>query len=213
MSSLLEEIVPLALAAAISPVVFLLQLNTLTGPRPIARGTALTAGAALVLIIGSTLGVVLGGTGFSTRNTLQAAINIGFGVLLILVGLRALLRPPKPKPSDSETKPTSVGRSFLAGAGGMASNVTTFALYIPALALIAGSELPLGQRGLAALIILLITLMVAWVPLVLAVAVPGASTRLLPAVGRWMTANNRWIQVVLGLGFGIWLLVKGVDAL
>jgi hypothetical protein len=213
MSSLLEEIVPLALAAAISPVVFLLQLNTLTGPRPIARGTALTAGAALVLIIGSTLGVVLGGTGFSTRNTLQAAINIAFGVLLILVGLRALLRPPKPKPSDSEAKPTSVGRSFLAGAGGMASNVTTFALYIPALALIAGSELPLGQRGLAALIILLITLMVAWVPLVLAVAVPGASTRLLPAVGRWMTANNRWIQVVLGLGFGIWLLVKGVDAL
>jgi cytochrome c biogenesis protein CcdA len=213
MSSLLEEIVPLALAAAISPVVFLLQLNTLTGPRPIARGTALTAGAALVLIIGSTLGVVLGGTGFSTRNTLQAAINIAFGFLLILVGLRALLRPPKPKPSDSEAKPTSVGRSFLAGAGGMASNVTTFALYIPALALIAGSELPLGQRGLAALIILLITLMVAWVPLVLAVAVPGASTRLLPAVGRWMTANNRWIQVVLGLGFGIWLLVKGVDAL
>lgn len=213
MSSLLGEIVPLAFAAAISPVVFLLQLNTLTGPRPIARGTALTAGAALVLIIGSTLGVVLGGTGFSTRNTLQAAINIAFGVLLILVGLRALLRPPKPKPSDSEAKPTSVGRSFLAGAGGMASNVTTFALYIPALALIAGSELPLGQRGLAALIILLITLMVAWVPLVLAVAVPGASTRLLPAVGRWMTANNRWIQVVLGLGFGIWLLVKGVDAL
>lgn len=213
MSSLLGEIVPLAFAAAISPVVFLLQLNTLTGPRPIARGTALTAGAALVLIIGSTLGVVLGGTGFSTRNTLQAAINIAFGVLLILVGLRALLRPPKPKPSDSEAKPTSVGRSFLAGAAGMASNVTTFALYIPALALIAGSELPLGQRGLAALIILLITLMVAWVPLVLAVAVPGASTRLLPAVGRWMTANNRWIQVVLGLGFGIWLLVKGVDAL
>jgi threonine/homoserine/homoserine lactone efflux protein len=213
MSSLLEEIVPLALAAAISPVVFLLQLNTLTGPRPLTRGTALTAGAALVLIIGSTLGVVLGGTGFSTRNTLQAAINIAFGVLLILVGLRALLRPPKPKASDSEAKPTSVGRSFLAGAGGMASNVTTFALYIPALALIAGSELPLGQRGLAALIILLITLTVAWVPLVLAVAVPGASTRLLPAVGRWMTANNRWIQVVLGLGFGIWLLVKGVDAL
>lgn len=171
MSSLLEEIVPLALAAAISPVVFLLQLNTLTGPRPIARGTALTAGAALVLIIGSTLGVVLGGTGFSTRNTLQAAINIAFGVLLILVGLRALLRPPKPKPSESEAKPTSVGRSFLAGAGGMASNVTTFALYIPALALIAGSKLPLGQRGLAALIILLITLTVAWVPLVLAVAV------------------------------------------
>jgi hypothetical protein len=44
MSSLLREVIPLALAAAISPAIFLLQLNTLTGDRPIARGAALTAG-------------------------------------------------------------------------------------------------------------------------------------------------------------------------
>jgi hypothetical protein len=55
--------------------------------------------------------------------------------------------------------------------------------------------------------------MVAWLPLLLAVAVPGASTRLLPWLGHWMNANNRWIQVVLGLGFGIWLVAKGVKAL
>ena len=97
------------------------------------------------------------------------------------MGLRALLRPPKPKPSEPAAKPTSIGRSFLAGVGGMASNVTTFALYIPALALIAGSGLGLGQRGIAALIILVITLMVAWVPLLLAAAVRAASSRLLPS--------------------------------
>jgi threonine/homoserine/homoserine lactone efflux protein len=213
MSSLLAEVVPLALAAAISPVIFLLQLNTLTGPRPITRGAALMAGAAIVLIIGSTLGVLVGGTGFSDRPTLQAVINIAFGVLLIAVGLRAILRPPKPKQADPDAKPAGIGRSFLAGMGGMASNVTTFALYIPALALIAGSGLPLGQRGLAALIILLITLMVAWVPLVIAIVVPGATTRLLPALGSWMNRNDRWIQVALGLGFGIWLLVKGLSGL
>jgi hypothetical protein len=213
MSNLLAQVVPLAFAAAISPVIFLLQLNTLTGARPLARGSALTAGAAIVLIVGSTLGVALGGTGFSERTTLQAVINIAFGVLLIAVGLRALLRPPKPKPPDPHPKPPSIGRSFLAGMAGMASNVTTFALYIPALALIAGSELPLGQRGLAGLVILLITLMVAWVPLLVAAVVPGATTRLLPALGGWMTRNDRWIQVVLGLGFGVWLLVKGVSGL
>lgn len=213
MGSLLSRVVPLALGAAISPVLFLLQLNALTGPRPIARGSALAAGAAVVLIVASTIGVLVGDTGFSTRDTLQAIINIAFGALLIAVGLRALLRPPKPKATEPDPKPPTLGRSFAAGAGGMASNVTTFALYIPALALIAGSGLPLGQQGIAALIILLITLMVAWVPLVLAAAVPGASTRLLPWLGHWMTANNRWIQVVLGLGFGIWLVAKGVRAL
>jgi cytochrome c biogenesis protein CcdA len=213
MGSLLSRVVPLALGAAISPVLFLLQLNALTGPRPIARGSALTAGAAIVLIVASTIGVLIGDTGFPTRDTLQAIINLAFGALLIAVGLRALLRPPKPKATEPDPKPPTLSRSFAAGAGGMASNVTTFALYIPALALIAGSGLPLGQQGIAALIILLITLMVVWVPLVLAAAVPGASTRLLPWLGHWMTANNRWIQVVLGLGFGIWLLAKGVRAL
>src|SRR5262245_14637723 len=213
MSSLLSQTIPLALAAAISPVIFLLQLTTLTGPRPVARGSALTAGAALTLIVLSTIGVLVGDTGFSSRTTLQAAINVAFGALLLAIGLRGLLRPPKPRRSRSDAKPPSVGGSFLAGIGGMASNVTTFALYISALALIAGSGLPLRQQGLASLVILAITLMVAWVPLLLAVAVPGASTRLLPWLGAWMTRNNRWIQVILGLGFGIWLLVKGVGGL
>ena len=83
------------------------------------------------------------------------------------------MRPPKPKPSEPDAKPTTVARSFLLGAGGMATNVTTLALYVPALALIASSGLPLGQRALAGLIILLIALMVAWVPLLLTALIPG----------------------------------------
>ena len=212
MNSVLSQTIPLALAAAISPVLFLLQLNTLTGPRPIARGTALTAGAAVVLIGVSSLGVALGGTGFATDDSLQAAVNVLFGVLLIAVALRALVRPPRPKAAGADRKPKGIGRSFMAGAAGMGSNVTTFALYVPALALIAGSGLPLGQRGIAALVILVLTLMVAWVPLVVAVAVPGAASTWLPALGRWMTANDRWIQVTLGFGFGLLLLAKGAGA-
>jgi hypothetical protein len=211
MSDLLAEVVPLALGAAISPVVFLVQLTTLTGPRPISRGAALLAGAAVVLIVISTIGVLLGGTGFSSNDTLKATLNVVLGALLMAVGLRALLKPPQPKSREPDEKPKSIGGSFVSGAAAMGSNVTSFALYVPALALIAGSGLPLGQRGLAALVILLITLSVAWVPLFLAAAVPAASTRLLPALGNWMTANDRWIQVILGLGFGIWLLVKGIQ--
>jgi hypothetical protein len=212
MSRLLLQVIPMALAAAISPVLFLLQLDTLTGTRPIARGAALAAGAATVLFVVSSLGVALGGTGFSADEQLQAWINVGLGLLLCGVGVKALVHPAPPKQPREHPEPKSVGRSFLAGAGGMASNLTTFALYIPALALIAGSGLGLGARGLAALVIFVITLMVAWVPLVLAL-IPGVSTRILPAIGGWMTRNNRWLQVALGFGFGIWLAAKGVLAL
>lgn len=213
MSTLIIQTVPLALAAAISPVLFLLQLETVTGTRPIARGSALTAGAAFVLIAVSSVAVALGVTALSGNESLQAAVKIGFGALLLALGVRSLLWPKKPKADDGDPRPASVRRSFLAGSAGMASNITTFALYIPALALIADSELPLGQVGLLGLIILVLTLMVAWVPLAIAVAVPGASSSWLPRFGAWMTRNDRWIQVTLGVGFGLLLLVKGIGAL
>ena len=73
--------------------------------------------------------------------------------------------------------------------------------------------LPSASKAWPALTILVITLMVAWVPLVLAAVVPGAATRLLPWLGGWMNAHNRWIQVVLGFGFGAWLLLKGLNGL
>jgi hypothetical protein len=206
-------VIPLALAAAISPVIFLLKLNTLTGDRPIARGAALTAGAAIVLIVVSTIGVLVGDNRLLHQRHPQGRHQYRLRRPAGRCWAPRAVAAPKPTAPTTDSKPASIGRSFLAGAGGMASNLTTFALYTPALALIAGSGLALRQQGLAALIILLITLMVAWVPLVLAAVVPGASTRLLPWLGGWMNANNRWIQVVLGFGFGIWLLIKGLNGL
>ena len=50
MSGLLGQVVRMGLAAAMSPVIFLLQLNTLIGPRALPRGSALTSGAAVVLV-------------------------------------------------------------------------------------------------------------------------------------------------------------------
>jgi len=95
----------------------------------------------------------------------------------------------------------------------MASNLTTFALYTPALALIAGeracapSARPgraghpadhahggLGAAGVRG-------------------RGPGRVYSSAAVAGGWMNANNRWIQVVLGLGFGVWLLVKGMNGL
>jgi len=108
MSDLLAEVVPLALGAAISPVVFIVQLTTLTGPRPISRGAALLAGAAVVLIVISTIGVLLGGTGFSSNDTLKATLNVVLGALLMAVGLRALLKPPQPKAREPDEKPKSM---------------------------------------------------------------------------------------------------------
>jgi hypothetical protein len=127
-----------------------------------------------------------------------------------VLGLRALLRaprPPKPKPA----REPSLRRSFLLGVVGMATNVSTFALYVPALKLIAAAGVGTSTKALVGLIVFALTLSFVLVPLALAALVPG-SARVLGAVGSWMTAHRRAINVALMLGFGILLLLKGVLA-
>ena len=119
MSSLLREVIPLALAAAISPVIFLLQLNTLTGERPIARGAALTAGAAGVLIVVSTIGILVGDTGFEPQmipSFLWSRLGSG------------LVPAAQTEGTQGRREASQHRRSW------QASNFTTFALYTPALA-------------------------------------------------------------------------------
>jgi hypothetical protein len=72
---------------------------------------------------------------------------------------------------------------------------------------------PRGEEGLDFHRALLFTLSIVWVPLALAAFLPGASTNYLPRFGAWLNRNDRWIQVALGTGFGIFLAVKGIRGL
>jgi len=210
---LLAETIPLALGAAISPVLFLLQLTTLTGPRPVARGSALLLGAALPLAAIGALAVAVGSSSSSLSGdpTIKAALDLALGALLVALGLRMLLRPPAPKPPRPPREP-SLRRSFLYGVVGMATNVTTFALYVPALKLIAASDVGDAGKALVTLIVFGLVLSFVIVPLVVTAAVPG-SARPLAALGAWMTSHRRALNVVLALGFGTWLVIKGATAL
>jgi threonine/homoserine/homoserine lactone efflux protein len=149
-----------------------------------------------------------------TSSTTRAGVDLALGVLLLLVGVRALLRaPPVPRPAD-EPKPTAgPARSFALGFGAMVTNVTTLALYLPAMKLIATSHVSDADRALAHVIVALIALAPAVLPVALVAVAPHASRRVLGALGRFMTAHRRAIPVVLGFGFGAWLIVKGLEAL
>src|SRR5438105_560231 len=97
MGPLLGEVLPLALGAAISPVLFLLQLSTLSGQRPLARGSALAAGAAIPLLAIGALGVALGvGNALSGHPTVKAGIDIALGAVLLGLAARTAFRTPAP---------------------------------------------------------------------------------------------------------------------
>jgi len=208
---LLAETIPLALGAAISPVIFLLQLTTLTGPRPLVRGSALAAGAAVPLAVVGAVAVITGGrVDFSGPDTVKGVVELALGVLLVGLGVRVVLRPPKPPAAKPPARPQGPGRSFVLGMLGMGTNVSTFALYIPAMAAILVADVAVADQFVAAAIVFVVSLSAVLLPLVLTAVAPRASGRVLAAIGGWMTANHRAISVVLSFGFGSYLVVKGL---
>ncbi len=215
MSKLLAETIPLALAAAVSPVVFLIQLATLTGDRRLARGTAVAVGAALPLLAVGAFAVLLGQSdSFSPSEKTKAVFDLILGlVLFFAVGLRALRRVLGDGDSKEHRHAAGLKGSFLLGLAAMSSNVTTFAFYIPAMRFVALADVSHADQVLAALLVLLITLFAVLFPLLLTTIAPRSSGRVLDAIGAWLSGHSRRNQIVLGFGLGAWLIVRGVGGL
>ena len=97
MGELLAQVIPLALGAAVSPMVFFGAIAVMTGPEPLRHGGAYALGAAMPLLVVTVLAVTLGHA-FSlpdASDSVKGWIDIGFGAVLVLLGARAVRRPPK----------------------------------------------------------------------------------------------------------------------
>ncbi len=60
---------------------------------------------------------------------------------------------------------------------------------------------------------ILIVLAPALVPLAAAAVAPDASTRALTRLRDFLHDRGRGLRIVLGVGFGVWLLAKGIGEL
>jgi threonine/homoserine/homoserine lactone efflux protein len=140
-------------------------------------------------------------------------IDIALGAVLIALGLRTVTRAPKPPKPQRRPEGGGKGRLVAMGAALMTTNVTTFALYIPAMKLIAESSVDDAEQALAIAIVLVLTMTLVLVPLAIVAAAPNASERLLARAGDWLTTHHRTITVALCFGFGAYLVVHGIARL
>jgi threonine/homoserine/homoserine lactone efflux protein len=208
-------VIPLALGAAISPLVFVGGIAVMTGPGPLRHGGAYALGVAIPLLAVTAVALILGHA-FSLPEASDAVkgwIDVGFGLTLVLLGVRTLSRPRAPAKPQKRPEGQGLGRFVAMGAGLMASNVTTFVLYVPALKLIEQSGVDDADEALAIAIVLAITMALVLVPLAVVAIAPTTSERALIHTGDWLTAHRRTIAVVLCFGFGAYLLLKGVGRL
>jgi Sap, sulfolipid-1-addressing protein len=211
--SLFLQVLPLALGAAMSPTFLAMQVVVLTSPAPgaLRRGWALAAGSMSMLLLISFGGVSL----LSAVPVLhtdgptwaQAVIMAAAGVALLLVARRVQRQPRAHKDSILEklvdAKPPFI---FAAGAARLAVNASTLALYIPALHVITSSTVDDIVKGLAFLMLFLITELAVLGPVV-AVTVAGENAKpVLTRIHDRLDQYSKPAAVLTSAGFGVVLL-------
>jgi hypothetical protein len=218
-SEVLTQILPLALGAAISPVILLVQMATLTsGSARVARAWAVAAGTAVALSGWAVAGWVLVNrlpTPRTGPDATAAAVDLALALVLVALGLRSWTQRHEPPPAPRSTPEHSarLAAAFAVGLVAMAANVTTVVLFIPAVRDVARADLPASGSVAALAVLLLIVTVPAWLP-VLAVSLGGAAgRRLLDRIGQFTSSHHATIAAVVSFGFALYLGWTGLRRL
>lgn len=216
-----QRMLPLALGAALSPLLLLGQLSQLTGSG--GRGVALRRSLAYLL---GTAVVVLAwsvAAGWIAHrlpphqpgaDPVAAAVQLLLALALLSLALQTLRRPQPPAsaavPAD---QPAGLWGAWCQGLALMAVNVTSLVLFLPAAQDVGRSGLPWGDRLGAWIGLDLITLLPIWLPPLLVVRSGRAGARLLERLGAWVARHRRAIDASVAAGFALLLGLRGLAEL
>ncbi len=224
LSTLLFDILPLALGAAVSPTVLIgIILILSVADRPKLSGIAFYIGAIIILLIVVAAGILLGkGAAVAASKPPSAAsayFDLALGIALILFGMRKVFKKGDSTPDESKFggKSKSAGSDFIKymilGLGMFTINFTTTVLVFAA-----GKDIGISGAGfidqiIIVIILTIITLLVVEIPLLIYFAMPERSEKILKPVNLWMQKNSRYLMAAVIFLFGIYLMVKGIGIL
>jgi len=216
-SSLYAQVLPFALGAAVSPTLLTLELLILAGKaQPKVRSWFFVIGATVVLIAFAFLCVsVLGKASDADGGPVSPwtiAIDAIVILLLVALGIRELRhkKPADAQPSKLRERMATAKAPLFLGIGALAmlGNFSTLVLYVPAVHIITRSTDPLNVKVGTGVMLLIITLLPLWLP-VLAVSIVGhRSDAFLAKVNAFTTKYQR--EVSAGICF-VFAAIVAVD--
>jgi hypothetical protein len=207
----------LALLAALSPTTLLVSAVYLGSARPRLVGTAYLAGAIIMsLLMGMVVIAILRNTGLShhSERTPRYGLRLGLGLLMIAAGAFLARRKPKP-PDPDHPKQGLVSRLIAdpAPASAFAVGLLLFApgiTFIAAVQVIATANADIEQTTTAIIVVVVINAILVWLPLLVHIVAPGATTRYLTAFNGWLRANGNKILIAVLLVGGVIVAVNGI---
>lgn len=221
MSSAIGDMLPLAVAVAISPLPLIALMLILFSHHARSNGPAyllgwlvgLIAAVAILLALVNALNLAPGGGPTTLRSLLQLLV----GVLLVYLGIRQWRKVTKPgHQSDNPRWMTSIDsftpvKAFVLAV--LLSSVGNIALIVAAALAIYRSQLNIGQEvTVSAIFIVIGSLLVATVVTYHFVARERAA-QMLDSWKVWLLANNGTLTAVLLVIVGMLLVGKGIGSL
>jgi hypothetical protein len=208
---LLAQVVPLAIAGAISPVVLMGALAILDGPRAIRQSAAFSAGVigtTIVLFVAGFLVAVLRRDGDTPAWFSGDRAHVAIGVMLIVAGIvLGSIRPNPNRTKEFEAKFLSGTRPLhdfvIAGIVLMITNGSTFVVLIAILHEVARANVIAGEETLALGVATFIVVLPATAPLAAAL-VGGARMRArLERISNLAMRYGRFVMAALWIAFGV----------
>ena len=219
MGSLLVQVaiygVAAALAAPIAIVVSALILGKST--RPVIGTWTFVAGAAFLDLVFAV--VILAADLFEEGGDAGAIVDVGLGVLFVAMGLLAVFQAESPEKDAAQRAraekiaTAKLSSLFAAGILVQVINFDAIAVFGGALKDIGEADISTGQEVFATVFGLAFMLSVYYLPVLIYMVDRERAVPLLGRLTEWIMANSRRIEIVVGLGFGAYFLVKGLAVL
>jgi hypothetical protein len=219
-STLLTQIIPLALGAAVSPtalmgIILLLSISK----NPKISGFGYYLGSTILILIVVVLGIILGAglTAVSSQpNPILAGFDLLIGILLVIFGIRRILKAQKSQrnlfsESDKHVSKLSIFvKGFSFGFIMFLINFSTTIIILEAGKQIGASSVDLMGKLMVIIVLTLITLLVCEIPILIYFLFPKKANSVLSNVNKWMQKNGHILMGIVILVIGAYLMWIGL---
>jgi hypothetical protein len=206
-----------AALAALSPTALLVAAVYLGSARPRRAMMLYLAGAITMTVL---MGIIVlialraGGLSLPANRQPRYGLRLGLGILALAGGLYMVRRKPRPPDPAKPKKPGLVSR-MMSRPGALAAFITGLIVFVPSAAFIAAVQAIATANSsalataLTLVAVIAIDVILVWLPLLLYLAAPEATTRRLKAFNGWLRAHGHAIAAVALLVVGAALTASG----